>query len=97
MNPVLKYPVKLNILNKKHMDFKEFRNDILVALDNKPSEWRDGQFVFNYIDECYPGLARRVQFIRGIDCFYNDELIEDFILAASQEYLESIKNGVIPG
>ena len=83
-------------MTEKSMDFEEFRNDILIALENKPKEWRDGQFVFNYIDECYPGLGRKVQFARGVDCFYNDNLIEDFILTAFQEYSESIKNGVIP-
>jgi hypothetical protein len=39
----------------------EFRANILTAMLKKPKEWRDGQFVFNYINEVY-GVARYVQF-----------------------------------
>jgi hypothetical protein len=56
----------------------EFRANILTAMLNKPKEWRDGQFVFNYIDEMY-GVARSVQFMDGVDCFYNDGKIDEFI------------------
>jgi hypothetical protein len=60
------------------MTLEGFRNDVLTAMKNKPKEWRDGQFVFNYIDEKYR-VARYVQFIEDIDCFYNDNNIEAFI------------------
>ena len=60
------------------MTLDEFRNDVMSAMDNKPADWRPGQFVFNYIDERY-GVARNVQFIDGVDCFYNDNKIEEFI------------------
>ena len=46
-----------------------------------PSLWRKGQSVFNYIDSVY-GVARKVQFEDGIDCFYNDDFIDDFINAS---------------
>ena len=46
----------------------------------KPSYWREGQFVFNTIDSLY-GIARTVQFKDGIDCFYNDSEIDNFINA----------------
>lgn len=46
-----------------------------------PSSWRKGQSVFNYIDSVY-GVARRVQFEDGIDCFYIDDLIDDFVNAS---------------
>ena len=46
----------------------------------KPSNWREGQFVFNTIDSLY-GIARTVQFKDGIDCFYNDSEIDNFINA----------------
>ena len=42
--------------------FDVFRNEVLSAMNSKPKKWRDGQFVFNYIDEKY-GVARSVQFI----------------------------------
>lgn len=44
----------------------------------KPKEWREGQFVFNMVDELY-GVARIVQFHYNIDCFYNDDMIDKFI------------------
>lgn len=59
-------------------NLSEFREEILTAMKDKPKEWRDGQFVFNYINEKY-GVARYVQFIDGIDCFYNDDKIDQFI------------------
>ena len=56
----------------------EFRAEVLTAMLKKPKEWRDGQFVFNYIDEVY-GVARSVQFVEGVDCFYDDKKIDEFI------------------
>lgn len=56
----------------------EFRAEVLTAMHKKPKQWRDGQFVFNYIDEVY-GVARSVQFMDGVDCFYNDGKIDEFI------------------
>lgn len=58
--------------------FNEFRNEVLSVSDNRPSHIRKGQSVFNYIDEYY-NIARTVQFEKHVDCFYNDELIEEFI------------------
>lgn len=52
--------------------------EVLSAKDNKPEYWRDGQFVFNYIEQKYGDVAREVQFIDKIDCFYIDENIADF-------------------
>lgn len=63
------------------MIFEDFRDEVFEAINKKPSYWRDGQAVFNYIDEIY-GVARQVQFIDDIDCFYDDDNIEAFIVAA---------------
>lgn len=54
-----------------------------AAIENKPKNWRKGQFVFNYIDAIY-NVARDVQFIDKVDCFYNDELIDYFIEKATE-------------
>ena len=43
-----------------------------------PKNWRKGQSVFNYIDNVY-GIARTIQFKYGIDCFYNDDNIDEFL------------------
>lgn len=69
------------------LTFEEFRNDIFNNMENKPNWSRKGQFVFNYIDAVY-GVARYVQFVEGVDCFYNDNIIDDFIVKAYEKYKE---------
>lgn len=65
--------------------FEEFRTEILdYAYNRRPLEWRLGQAVFNYIDKYY-NVARRVQFIDQVDCFHNDELIDQFILLSYRQ------------
>lgn len=60
------------------MTKQEFLNEINLAIRDKPKMWRAGQTVFNYIDKKY-GVARTAQFKYGIDCFYNDAKIPDFL------------------
>ena len=60
------------------MTLEEFKKEVLNFADNRPKEWRKGQAVFNYIDEYY-GVAREVQFKDLTDCFYNDDIIDEFI------------------
>ena len=74
------------------MDLNEFRADVLTAMKDKPKEWRDGQFVFNYINEKY-GVARYVQFIDGIDCYYNDDKIDQFIDKCYVTMVSAEQNG----
>jgi len=60
----------------------EFTEEVLrMAYADKPMHIRKGQAVFNYIEEHYGGVARIVQFIDEIDCFYNDDYIIPFINA----------------
>ncbi len=61
----------------KNMTVQELKDEIYSYV--KPKEWRDGQFVFNMIDHIY-GVARIVQFNHGVDCFYNDDKIEEFFV-----------------
>lgn len=65
---------------------EEFRSDVLTAMSDKPKNWRDGQFVFNYINEKYK-VARYVQFIDGVDCFHNDSNIEAFIVRSYENLM----------
>lgn len=65
------------------MTFEELKNEVMSAMENKPNQWRNGQFVFNYIDEHY-GVARRAQFEKHVDCFYNDNVIDDFIKTCAE-------------
>lgn len=60
------------------MTLQDFKNDIYSGIKELPENWRKGQKVFNYIDKKY-GVARTVQFDRGVDCFYNDDVIDRFI------------------
>ena len=60
------------------MTLEEFKNSIYRI--EKPSHWREGQFVFNTIDSLY-GVARTVQFNDKIDCFYDNSKINQFINA----------------
>ena len=63
------------------MTFEDFHAEVLQAMNQRPDHYRKGQAVFNYIDENY-GVARYVQFVGGIDCFYNDDQIIPFIRAS---------------
>ena len=60
---------------------EEFKKTILSNAEEirkECPEWRLGQTVFNLIDSAY-GVAREIQFKQGIDCFYDDSKIDEFI------------------
>lgn len=63
------------------MTLEELKKEVYTAMQDKPEKWRKGQFVFNYIDRGY-GVASAVQFIDGIDCFHNDDMIDAFLECA---------------
>lgn len=77
------------IKSKESADMKleDFKREVLSALENKPKKWRKGQYVFNYIDNKY-GVARYVQFVDEVDCFYDDAQIDKFIIKS----FKAIKN-----
>ncbi len=61
-----------------NMTYDEFVADIWEMVAKSPKSWRKGQAVFNVIEEKYD-VARTVQFVDGVDCFYDDTKIQDFI------------------
>lgn len=63
------------------MTYNDFITEIWSNVDNCPKSWRKGQKVFNTIEDLYGNIAREVQFIDGVDCFYDDsdETINLFI------------------
>ena len=63
------------------MTYGDFITEIWLNVDNCPKAWRKGQKVFNVIDKLYGNVARDVQLIDGVDCFYDDrdETINLFI------------------
>ena len=71
------------------MTLEEFRTDVLTQVQNRPRNVRYGQAVFNYIDYKY-GVARFVQFKKHLDCFYNDDVVDDFINESYNAYESNI-------
>lgn len=45
-----------------------------------PEYWREGQFVFNRVEQLFGSIARKVQFEDSVDCFYNDDRIDEFLV-----------------
>ena len=72
------------------MTAKELHDEIYAWMSEKPKNWREGQAVFNYVDEVY-GVARIVQFQHHIDCFYWDDTIDEFIEKCA-EIITEIQN-----
>ena len=56
------------------MTYDEFVAQVWEKVATSPQCWRKGQAVFNVIDENWD-VAREVQFVDGIDCFYDDDKI----------------------
>ena len=74
-------------VNKKIVDdfiikdndlFKDHVKHIAKSIIEESPRIRYGQAVFNYVDEKY-GVARIAQFDYGIDCFYDDTKVEQFL------------------
>lgn len=61
------------------MKYREFVKQIWDAVEECPNNWRKGQKVFNVMEALYGDVARQVQFINHVDCFYDDKQIEPFI------------------
>ena len=65
------------IINDKYL-FKDHVKNIAKSIIEESPHIRYGQAVFNYVDEKY-GVSRIAQFDYGIDCFYDDTKIEQFL------------------
>lgn len=61
--------------------FEDFKYAITAYIDQRPPHIRKGQYVFDVVDYFF-GVARDVQFEDKIDCFFDDNKIEDFLKAA---------------
>lgn len=62
---------------KKEITIKDLKETIFSS--PQPPRWRLGQFVFNRVEELYGEVARKVQFIDHVDCFYDDSKIDRFL------------------
>ena len=79
------------IVNEIPLDFDEYKQLIDNEIVNYPSTWREGQKVFNAIDSLF-NVARKTQFEKSVDCFYDDNNIDDFISTSYEIYSESFFN-----
>lgn len=70
--------------------FTEFANDVYTTAAEYPACIRKGQGVFNAVEELFGSqVARNVQFVEGVDCFYNDNAISEFLTVAYWWYLKT--------
>lgn len=63
---------------EQKISFQELKAEVMERAKFKHHYLRLGQFVFNYIHGFY-GVATSVKVEDGIDCYYNDGLIDDFL------------------
>ena len=63
--------------NMEKITIKELKE--LIYSIPIPTHWRHGQFVFNRVDVLFGEVAREVQFVDHIDCFYDDTKIDRFL------------------
>ena len=63
--------------NMEKLTIKELKESIYGV--QIPTHWRHGQFVFNRVEALYGRVAREVQFLDHIDCFYDDTKIDRFL------------------
>lgn len=67
------------------MTFNDFKIRVLTNVDDiaEAYNWRLGQSVFNLLDlEAYGKIARDVKDFDGVDCFYDDSKVDEFIRRA---------------
>lgn len=70
------------------MTFKQLKKEITSNPDFKKHN-NKGQFVFNYIEQNYK-VGKIIINEELIDCYYNDNLIDDFIFKAV-EWINKLK------
>ena len=79
---------------QKSLTKEEFNAIIDAEIKQMPDKWRDGQKVFNAIDRKF-GVARIVQFQRGLDCFYDNSKIEEFKNEAYNVMVSEQKKSIV--
>ena len=65
------------------MTFKQLKKEITSNPDFKKIKSNKGQFVFNYIEQNYK-VGKIILSEEKIDCYYDESLIDDFILKATE-------------
>lgn len=76
--------------NYQPNDYEDFKDLVLKKVEECPRAWRKGQAVFNVVDEQF-NVAREVQFVDGVDCYYDDTKIDEFLQHAWVAYQPQLK------
>ena len=66
-------------------EFETTVKDLAGKLRKEYPELRKGQAIFNVVDN---NIARIAQFDYGVDCFYDDSMIEPFLDKCYELYLQ---------
>ena len=72
-------------------EFKTTVKDLAGKLRKEHPELRKGQAVFNVTDHEF-GVAHICQYDYGVDCFYDDSMIEPFLDKGYEIYSQLHKN-----
>ena len=73
--------------------FRKLRLDVLEKAKYRHHYLRLGQFVFNYMHGFY-GVARDVKNIDGVDCYYRDDLVDEFLKCCVERINNKEENGL---
>lgn len=71
-------------------NYEDFKDLVMKKVGECPRCWRKGQAVFNVVDEQF-NVAREVQFVDNVDCYYDDTKIEEFLRHAWIAYCAQVK------
>lgn len=76
--------------NKYFLSLNSFIRSLEYCIENQVVKYRlrRGQATFNAVESDYGKIARFVQFVKGVDCFYDNKQIDAF-LEACYKYLDS--------
>lgn len=68
---------KFKVKTKNEVTLQQIKAEIFSV---PIPEWsRLGQFVFNRANELYGNVARQVQYLDNVDCYYHDDQVDNFI------------------
>jgi hypothetical protein len=65
-------------MGEQNITFQALKAEVMERARFKHGYLRLGQFIFNYIHGFY-GVAMSVRVLDGVDCYYDDNLIVDFL------------------
>lgn len=65
-------------MKEKRMTKQGLIDEINIALVNKPSYLRKGEFIYNYIDETY-NVADDVRLKDFVSCLFDNDSIDKFL------------------